>query len=186
MDWTRNDYKPCITSEPTNHVLCKFPIIFKVCFMNSFQLFFIVSMSMSLWFFGFYWVFLFHWNLDLNLNPRLHTPHSWLSHKLLYQLLAMKLYISERYRSIIDNFLLIQWKFKIKTKIETMSLMNLFTLVLIWYGFYIFFIFHWLTQISVIQKESINNSGFVIWKCHCIHKPPNIPKVFQACLLLHI
>ena len=152
MDWTRNDYKPCITSEPTNHVLCKFPIIFKVCFMNSFQLFFIVSMSMSLWFFGFYWVFLFHWNLDLNLNPRLHTPHSWLSHKLLYQLLAM----------------------------------NLFTIVLIWYGFYIFFIFHWLTQISVIQKESINNSGFVIWKCHCIHKPPNIPKVFQACLLLHI
>ena len=117
--------------------------------------------------FEFYWIKISHFTelrSTLNLTLSLKTLHSFI------YLNSGTIYSQWKYlfQEIIDKFLIRKWKIKVKTKIEAMSFMSLFTTLLIWEDLYIFVNFHWETNISLIQKDSINSWGFTIW-CMKLH-----------------
>ena len=139
--------------------------------MNSFQHFFIFSLSMWICFLEFYRLLISLSCIDyllisllislklrstLNLTLRLQTLQTLLSSKLWYHSLAMELSILGNHEQISNK----TWKIKVKTKIEAMSFMS-FSLYCWSEGTFTYFSLS--NTYILIQKESITNSGFAIW-----------------------
>lgn len=108
--------------------LSKMKVPLKVHFMNPFELFPILSISMRICFVKFYQSLLILLKLRLKLNLTLMTDANP------YHVNSDIIYLQWNYLSLenINKLLIRQWKFKRKTKMETVSLRSLFTTLIIW------------------------------------------------------